>query len=454
MTLALAPTPGAAVADPVDPIPAKTFNLFIPGTWETSESADPSRPVGALRPIADRLRRDHGESAVIYFLPYVARAFDNGESYGMSKATALENAGTVLRDYAAQHPDAKFTITGYSQGADAAGDLASAIGNELGPIIADSVVAVALLADPRAGTTGETVVGPRQDGIGIADPRPAGMGSLMGRVSAICAPDDLYCSIDKSQNPLLGQLGTVLGKTPADAADAVKKAATATTVLASVDIPGILDDLTLLPQTVANGDLGSAHTIAGTLNNRLRPLVTLASMIDFTEVSTTLALIPDETGLTKAASVLAAALAHVDFERTADLVGKIQELTWTGAVAVASHTGARTLPTTTTAPSDVRRVARELAVLSRSIVTVRPRTGTEVEAVAPDLRSMATAVTGIVAKRAVTDPATVVLDAVGAGRFYASNSHVHYGSLVVDNEGRDAIDWFGEWLSTSISRAS
>ncbi|NDZ93761.1 cutinase family protein [Streptomyces sp. SID6673] len=455
VTVALALAPAAtAVADTSPTAPGATFNLFIPGTWETSESADPSKPIGALKPIADRLRHDHGDSAVIYFLPYVARAFDNGESYGTSKATALENAGTVLRDYASQHPDARFTITGYSQGADAAGDLASAIGNELGPIAADAVLAVALLADPRAGTAGETVVGPREDGIGIADPRPAGMGSLMGRVSAICAPDDLYCSIDKSQNPLLGQLGTVLGKTPADAEAAVKKAATATTVLASVDIPGIIDGLTRLPRDVAAGDLRSAHEVSGTLNNRLRPLVTLASMVDFTEVSTTLALIPDETGLTKAASLLAAALAHVDFQRTADLVGRIQELTWSGVGAVAARTGAKTLPTTTTTPSDVRQVARELAVLSRTIVTVHPRTGTEVTAVSPDLRSMATAVTEIVATRAITDPATVVTDAVSAGSFYASDTHVHYGTLVVDAEGRDAIDWFGKWLSDSIARAS
>ncbi|CAN5149294.1 hypothetical protein BH09ACT9_BH09ACT9_08010 [soil metagenome] len=31
---------------------SKTFNLFIPGTWETAEDADPSIPVGLLKPIA------------------------------------------------------------------------------------------------------------------------------------------------------------------------------------------------------------------------------------------------------------------------------------------------------------------------------------------------------------------------------------------------------------------
>ena len=57
-----------------------TFNLFIPGTWETEEGADPSVSIGMLKPIADSLADKHGSAAQIYTLPYMARAFDNGKN--------------------------------------------------------------------------------------------------------------------------------------------------------------------------------------------------------------------------------------------------------------------------------------------------------------------------------------------------------------------------------------
>lgn len=444
--LLVSPTPASA-----DPHGPTTFNLFIPGTWETDETADPFTPTGALTPIADRIRRDHGDSAHIYFLPYLARAFDNGESYGASKSTALENAARVLREFTAEHPTAKVTITGYSQGADAAGDLASTIGNRLGPVSPDKVLAVALLADPRAGTRGETVVGPRADGIGIAGPRPAGMGTLAGRVSSICAHDDLYCSIDKRRNPVLGQLGTVLGKTPDQTALAVAHAATTASTLASIDLRGIADGLATLPRQTAVGDLAAAHSTAEHLNADLRPLVTLAAAVDFAEISATLAVIPDNTGFTTAMSLVAAALSHIDVERAADLVGRIQELTWVAASEVGRRAGATTVPATEDTRTEVARLGRELALVARDVISIRPRSGSGMPIASPDLRSSATAVTRIIAEYAITDPATLITDAVSAGRFYSGDSHVRYGSLVVDSQGNDAVDWLAQWLSTAIA---
>ncbi|KXF56480.1 hypothetical protein AXA44_34640 [Rhodococcus sp. SC4] len=49
-------------------------------------------------------------------------------------------------------------------GSDAAGDLASAIRNGQGPVGADRVLGVALLADPGAGTKGAATVGPKTSG--------------------------------------------------------------------------------------------------------------------------------------------------------------------------------------------------------------------------------------------------------------------------------------------------
>ena len=43
---------------------SKTFNLFIPGTWETAEDADPSIPVGMLKPIAHSIADTNGSAVV------------------------------------------------------------------------------------------------------------------------------------------------------------------------------------------------------------------------------------------------------------------------------------------------------------------------------------------------------------------------------------------------------
>ncbi|MFD5330127.1 cutinase family protein, partial [Streptomyces sp. NPDC127092] len=200
--------PAVAHADPARC--ASTFNLFIPGTWETNEHADPSVPAGILKPIANTITATHGDRAEVYTLPYMARAFDNGKTYADSKSDARTKAAKLLTDIASKCTRTKFTITGYSQGADAAGDLASDIGNGKGPIPPDRVLAVGLLADPGSGTEGEAVVGPRAAGTGIADPRPQGMGQLSGRVASICyTGKDLYCSIQKGTSPLLGSLGSI-----------------------------------------------------------------------------------------------------------------------------------------------------------------------------------------------------------------------------------------------------
>lgn len=253
---------------------ADTFNLFIPGTWETNEAADPAQPIGMLKPIAEAIQREHGATSAIYFTPYMARAFDNGHTYADSKHTALTNARKALRDYGTRCTGAKFTITGYSQGADAAGDIASDIGNGRGPISADRVLGVGLLSDPAAGTTGETAVGPRTPGKGIADPRPRGMGALSGRVTSICDPNDLYCSIQKNANPLLGQLGSLLSKLPSDS----RLAGALTSDFSKADLPGLAAAVRELAASLVDPrgvDLTRVREQADTVEHTIRPLAEL-----------------------------------------------------------------------------------------------------------------------------------------------------------------------------------
>ncbi|QSE72482.1 cutinase family protein [Rhodococcus sp. PSBB049] len=633
--------PALAHADPADC--AATFNLFIPGTWETDEHADPGRPVGILAPVAEALQHAHGAAAEVYTLPYMARAFDNGHTYADSKADALDRAQHVLATTAERCPSTRFTITGYSQGADAAGDLASAIGHHQGPIPPEKVLAVGLLADPRAGTDGAAIVGPPSSGDGIADPRPQGMGALAGRVASICDPGDLYCSIDKGSNPLLGSLGSILSTTPgatrtdgpADGATAMATAltsdfthadlpalganigalgrqltsptvdlqhvshlattirdtltplaelldsgaanpaatarltatapdsaehsaaqvldrahrtdltgalATLTTIadtattllgtgtptvpanspqiqtlasiagpldgqlaplastpaetlsaaprvlsvlkptvvldqvltvatgLTSLDVPAILHNLTVLPQKVAALDARGAHQIAGELNNQFAPLVKMAAGVDLAWVSQVLAVIPDPSGVTQVAALVASILANVDIIRLATLVGQIQEIAWTAIERLLPPPGQAPDPVgagavmTGLVPVGLDLASVAVTMLSGQATKTPPAllgkqhpiggTTTMPPTQNPDLPALTGSLTTIAESRSAEDLLTLVGDGLEAASFFTSGAHTNYQSLVVDNAGRTALTWLADWLNLQIGRAA
>lgn len=630
--------PAIAHADPTSC--AATFNLLIPGTWETSENADPSRPVGMLAPVAEAIERENGKQAEIYVLPYMSRAFDNGHTYADSKVDALTKSKAVLAEVSGKCKNTKFTITGYSQGADAAGDLASSIGNDNGPVPADRVLAVGLLADPGAGTKGSAVVGPRTSGEGIADPRPQGMGKLSGRVASICDPGDLYCSIQKGANPLLGSLGSILSKTPsvngdtsnvggsaqlataltsnfsgadlpalgrdvaalgqqlsepnvnvggvaatassiartlapmadlidsgvahaaagqlaaapvgspeysasevlsnagasdlsaalgtvttiADTAgkladsgssivagpsgDAAQLSAAATTLggqlaplastpadalstasnvlsvlkpatvvsqvlnvatgVTALDVPGILRNLTVLPQKVAALDARGAHQVAGELNNQLAPLVKMAAAVDLRWVSQVLSVIPDPTGYTQIAALVASILGGVDVIRLATLIGQIQEIAWTAVEKLLPPPGQLPDPLgagaamTGLVPVGLDLASVAVAMLSGKASKTPPELlGTTSNAATSistqtqnlDLPALTDSLTTMAQSQGAEDLTALVGEGLKAASFFTSGAHTNYSALVVDNAGRNAITWLSDWLNLQIGRS-
>ena len=619
-----------------------TFNLFIPGTWETSESADPEEPVGMLKPVADALKTAHGSDAAIYTLPYMARAFDNGHTYADSKADALTKSRQVLADVEKSCPNTEFTIIGYSQGADAAGDLASEIGNGKGPVDAGRVLAVGLLADPGAGTKGATTVGPRTSEHGIADPRPQGMGALSGRVASICDPGDLYCSIEKGSSPILGSLGSILTKSPSGAATDIsaggnsqlataltsefsssdlpalaanvaalgqqlaeptvdiKQVAVAATSIAktlapladlldsgaanphangqlaaapagtaeynasevltnagqsdlpaaldtatklvdtaktliggdvlrlpstspevqtltkaaeslgvqvaplastpsdaltsatsvlsvlkptvvvnqvlnvatgitSLDMPGILENLALLPQKVAELDARGAHDIAGQLNNQFSPLITMAAAVDLTWVSQVLSVIPDPSGATQIAALVASILAHVDVIKLANIVGQIQEIAWAAVEKLLPPPGQLPDPLGAAAAMtglvpvglDLASVAMNMfsgkatktspALLGKQTNAVSTNITTQAENL--DLPQLSDSLVKLSQSPGADDLKSLVDEGLRAADFFTSGAHTNYNALVVDNAGRSAIVWLADWLNLQIGRA-
>ncbi|MDF3311580.1 cutinase family protein [Rhodococcus sp. T2V] len=408
---ALICAPAIAHADPVGC--ASTFNLLIPGTWETDENADPNRPVGMLAPIAEAIEAKNGARAQTYTLPYMARAFDNGHTYADSKLDAVDKATTVLKSYADKCRGAKFSITGYSQGADAAGDLASAIGNARGPVEADRVLGVALLADPGAGTPGTATVGPTTSGEGIAGPRSQGMGTLSGRVASICDPNDLYCSIRKGANPFLGSLGSILSKTPsttntsggsgAGGGDAAVATAL-TSNFSGADLPGLGSTVDALGKQLSGNDTGGTvdvHQVADaatSLSKTLSPLVDLLqSGAANTAATTTLAAAPVGTPEHAAAQVLTTA-GHADLTGALDSVATIAN-----TAAALANNGTTTLPAT--AP-EISPLADTAATLGSQIAPVA--------ATPADALSTASSVLSVLKPTVVVDQALNVVTGVTA----------------------------------------
>ncbi|MBF6214176.1 cutinase family protein [Nocardia puris] len=164
------------------------YVVAIPGTWETGhdKKPQPGMLAGVTRGLPANTKVD--------YVTYAATAFPwEGEVYGNSKKQATNAARGLLSAMAQRCGGTKFALVGYSQGADAAGDVAAEIGTGLGAVPADRVAGVGLISDPRRSPT-DIQVGPPAPGAGAGGPRVGGFGWLADRTRTICAVDDLYCA--------------------------------------------------------------------------------------------------------------------------------------------------------------------------------------------------------------------------------------------------------------------
>ncbi|TQM29541.1 cutinase family protein [Nocardia bhagyanarayanae] len=164
------------------------YVVAIPGTWETGHDKTPQP--GMLAGVTRNLPR----SVDVDYVTYAATAFPwEGEVYGNSKKEAVSAARGLIGDMAKRCGATEFALVGYSQGADAAGDLAAEIGTGLGVVLPNRVAGVGLISDPRRSPT-DIQVGPVAQGAGAGGPRVGGFGWLSDRTRTICAVDDLYCA--------------------------------------------------------------------------------------------------------------------------------------------------------------------------------------------------------------------------------------------------------------------
>lgn len=255
--------------------------MVIPGTWETTSNANPdANPKGMLSGVTDPLKAKFSAQQLnIKHVPYSASAFDQGLAYADSKATGVKQAAGMISQIAAECPSTKFHITGYSQGADVAGDVASMIGNGQGPINKSRLGLTVLYADPGRGTQGEIEAGPKTPGEGLAGPRKAGFGGA--QVISICAVGDRYCSTDpKSGNQkLMATIGnTLAGASNTETGQDLSK--TRSSLLPGVssdsgqvgNLPTAVSDFSSAAKTLSEGkkpdtQVGADYSTAGSLDN-------------------------------------------------------------------------------------------------------------------------------------------------------------------------------------------
>lgn len=176
---------------------ANTQVVAVPGTWETSPSNNPRSPVGLLKGVTDLL---DDRSTSINYIPYTARMVDT-DSMINSWQSGFAEMNRAVAQLADQCPRSDFVFLGFSQGAGITGDVATSIGQGTGPISADRVSRIALVADPLrsegspmpAGSTGYT------DGGGIIGVRSVpDFGALKGRVQSICKKRDYICNVNQT----------------------------------------------------------------------------------------------------------------------------------------------------------------------------------------------------------------------------------------------------------------
>nr|WP_036568617.1 cutinase family protein [Nocardia sp. BMG51109] len=216
------PKPGPPTSQPADCPDVQL--LSIPGTWESSSTDDPhnptANPVSLMLNVGNPVREQFPESRVdVYTVPYVAQFSnpvaippDGQESYNNSRSEGTKRATDALSSMAKRCPLTSYVIAGFSQGAVIGGDIAADIGAGKGPVPADKVLGVTLIADGRRdfGPGQATQIGPSPQGVGaevalkglnvpgitMTGPR-SGFGDLADRTNTICAPGDMICDAPK-----------------------------------------------------------------------------------------------------------------------------------------------------------------------------------------------------------------------------------------------------------------
>lgn len=163
-------------------------SLFVPGTFETNAAASTATPVGLLAQVSAAMT----EKTQVYFVAYPASFYT--PFYFVSELAGTNAALAEMTATQTRCPLTRFELTGFSQGADVAGDLGSLIGRGQTVIPASKLIAVAMVSDPKRDAGRDKTLGPQVVGNGVEGPRLTDFGAVSGRTLTFCAPGDIVCS--------------------------------------------------------------------------------------------------------------------------------------------------------------------------------------------------------------------------------------------------------------------
>lgn len=205
--------------------------VVVPGTWESSATDDPRAPsanpnslmLTISRPLQDAFPDSRAD---VYTVPYVAQfrnptnLADRTTDYNTSRAQGTQRTRAQIERVAGRCPLTGFVLMGFSQGAVITGDIASDIGAGRGPVAADRVLGVGLIADGRRQPGEARSAGPDPNGVGaevalggfgrilpgiaMTGARSGGFGALKDKTWSLCAPGDLICDSPTIVNPIEG----------------------------------------------------------------------------------------------------------------------------------------------------------------------------------------------------------------------------------------------------------
>lgn len=183
---------------------AAHYLVAVPGGANTAEGIPDYVPHGGNVFMTGMLTRlGTGGEIQPLWVSYNSTPFATSE-YEKSKAGGLKRARSTVRKLANACPNAKFSFTGYSLGADIAATITSDIAAGRGPIEPERVSGVALFANPHQGGNGAVLsVGTSPHSRGSLGSLPDGYGVLGPRVLEICRGDDLVCSMQESHRGLV-----------------------------------------------------------------------------------------------------------------------------------------------------------------------------------------------------------------------------------------------------------
>jgi hypothetical protein len=210
--------------------------------------------------------------------------------------------------------------------------------------------------------------------------------------------------------------------------------------------------------------------VAGELNNQFAPLVKMAAAVDLRWVSQILSVIPDPTGYTQIAALVASILGGVDVIRLATLVGQIQEIAWTAVEKLLPPPGQAPDPIGAgAAMAGLLPVGLDLASVAVTMLSGKasktppellgtPSTAAAATSVSAqteniDLPALTGLLTTMAGSQGAEDLTALVGEGLKAASFFTSGAHTNYNALVVDNAGRNAITWLSDWLNLQIGRS-